>query len=141
MFDYDKKIDENRKRNEKYMNEFEKWLSEKGLVKKTIKKHLSNINLYINEYLNYYDITKVEDGMDDVYSFLDGWFIEKCLWASKNSLKEMVSSIKKFYQYMSENNYVSVEDYKDMCGLIKDGMDEFLEQVDSFDDGSYYDIF
>lgn len=141
MFDYDKKVEENRKRNEKYIKEFENWLKEKGLVDKTIRKHLNNVDLYINDYLNYYEITKVEDGIDDVYSFLSGWFIEKCLWASKNSLKETAASIKKFYQYMSENNYVRVEDYNEMSYFIKDNMDEFLEQVDAFEDGTYYDIF
>ena len=141
MFDYNKKVEENRKRNEKYIKEFEKWLKEKGLVDKTIRKHLNNVDLYINDYLNYYEITKVEDGIDDVYSFLSGWFIEKCLWASKNSLKETAVSIKKFYQYMSENNYVRVEDYNEMSYFIKDNMDEFLEQVDAFEDGTYYDIF
>ena len=141
MFDYDKKVEENRKRNEKYIKEFEMWLKEKCLVDKTIRKHLNNVDLYINDYLNYYDITKVEDGISSVHSFLDGWFIEKCLWASKNSLKETAASIKKFYQYMSENNYVSVVDYKDMCIFIKDSMDEFLETLDAFDNGTYYDIF
>ena len=141
MFGYDKKVEENRKRNEKYIKEFEKWLNEKGFVTKTIRKHLSNVDLYINDYLNYYDITKVEEGMNSVRSFLDGWFIQKCLWASKNSLKETTASIKKFYQYMSENNYVSVVDYKDMCSFIKENIDDFLKQVDAFDDGTYYDIF
>ena len=141
MADYDIKVEENRKRNEKYIKEFEKWLNEKGLVKKTIRKHLNNASLYINDYLNYYDVTKVEEGMDMVHLFLDGWFIEKCLWASKNSLKETAASIKKFYQYMSEKDYVSVEDYKEMCSFIKENMDEFFEQVDAFDNGTYYDIF
>ena len=111
------------------------------MVKKTIRKHLNNVDLYINNYLNYYDITKVEDGMSCIYSFLDGWFIEKCLWSSKNSLKETGASIKKFYQYMSENNYVSSEEYKEMCDLIRENMDVFLEQVDAYDNGTYYDIF
>lgn len=141
MMDYDEKVEENEKRNEKYINEFENWLTEKGLATKTIKKHLNNVDLYINMYLNYYDITKAEDGMNQIYLFLKGWFIEKCLWSSKNSLKETAASIKKFYQYMSENNYVSSEDYKDMCILIKDNMNDFLEQVDAFDNGTYYDIF
>lgn len=141
MVDYEIKVEENRKRNEKYIKEFEEWLNEKGLVKKTIRRHLSNVDLYINDYLNYYDVTKVEDGISSVHSFLDGWFIEKCLWASKNSIKEMAASIKKFYQYMSENNYVSVADYKNMCYFIKENMDEFFEQVDAFDNGTYYDIF
>ena len=141
MLDYDKKIEEKRKRNEKYIKKFEEWLNEKGLVVKTIRKHLNNVDLYINDYLNYYDVIKVEEGMEEIYSFFDGWFIEKCLWASRSSLKEIASSIKKFYQYMSENNYVSVENYKDMCIFIKENMNEFLEQLDAFDNEIYYDEF
>ena len=76
-----------------------------------------------------------------VYPFLDGWFIEKCMWASRNSLKETAASIKKFYQYMSENNYVNKKDYEYMCSFIKENMDNFLEQVDAFEDGTYYDMF
>lgn len=141
MEDYDKKIEENRKRNEKFMKEFEEWLTNKGLVNKTISKHVSNADLYINDFLNYYDITKMEDGMDEVYSFLNGWFIEKCMWSTKSALKEMSASIKKFYECMSELGYVKVEDYKDMCFMIKDNMDEFLSSVDDFDNGTFYDIF
>ena len=69
MTDYEIKVEENLKRNEKYIKEFEKWLNEKNLAKKTIRKHISNINLYINDYLNYYDVIKVEDGIGSVYSF------------------------------------------------------------------------
>ena len=141
MFDYERKVEKNIKRNKKFIDEFEQWLIEKGFAKKTIRKHLSNIDLYINDYLNYYDITKMEDGMVDVYSFLNVWFIEKCLLTSRNSLKEMVSSVKKFYQCMSEKEYVKKEDYKELCNLIKDNMDEFLDSIDEFDNGTYYDLF
>lgn len=139
--DFEKKAEENCKRNEKYIEGFEKWLIEKDLAPKTIRKHLSNVSLYINDYLNYYDIIKAEDGIDKIYSFLDGWFIRKCLWVSKNSIKEMTASLKKFYQYMSENNYVTVEDYKDMCFFIKESMDDFFESLDDFDNGTYYNMF
>ena len=142
--DYEKKMNENVKRNEKYLLEFEKWLNKKGLANKTIRKHLSNTSLFINDYLNYYDITKVEDGLDEVFPFLKGWFIEKCMLSSRNSLKETVSSLKRFYQYMSENNYVDVNDYKETFDFIKDNMDELLENVDEFnnlDEDEYYDLF
>lgn len=42
---------------------------------------------------------------------------------------------------MSENNYVSVEDCNEMYYFIKDNMDEFLEILEEFDNGTYYDIF
>ena len=94
--------------------------------------------------MNYYDITKVEDGLDEVLPFLNGWFIEKCMWLSRNLLKETASSLKKFYQYMSENNYVGVNDYKETFDFIKNNMDDLLEHVDefnNFDEDDYYDLF
>ena len=142
--DYEIKMNKNVKRNEKYLNGFEKWLNKNGLTNKTIKKHLSNTDLFINDYLNYYDIVKAEDGLEEVYTFLDGWFIEKCMWSSRNSLKETIASLKKFYQYMSENNYVDVNDYKETFDFIKNNMDELLESVDefnNFDEDDYYDLF
>lgn len=140
MEEYEQKVEQNQKRNKKYIKEFTEWLNEKGLSKKTIRKHLDNVKLYINEYLNYYDVIKVEDGIEEVDDFLEGWFIEKCLFATKTSLKETAASLKKFYQYMSEYNYVKKEDYKQLCSVIKDNMDIYLEQLEAFDNGIYYDI-
>ncbi len=139
--DWDKEVEKNQKRNEKFINEFEDWLKEKKLVAKTIRKHVNNASLYINDYLNYYEINKMEDGVHYIHGFLDGWFIEKCLWSSKNSLKETAASIKKFYECMSDKSYVKQEDYKELCREIRDNMDEYLEQMDAFDNGTYYDIF
>lgn len=141
MKDLEKKIEENKKRNKKFMKEFEEYLKEKNLKDKTIKKHLSNVDLFINDYLNYYDIETPEEGINSVYSFLSGWFIEKCMWATVYTTKETAASIKKFYVYMSEKGYVKKEDYKELCEELKDSMDEILEYLDAFDNGTYYDMF
>ena len=42
---------------------------------------------------------------------------------------------------MSEYNYVSVEDYKELCGLIRSNMSEFLEQVTALEDEIYDDMY
>lgn len=139
--DWEKKVEANHKRNDKFIQEFEEWLNQKGFAKKTIRKHINNASLYINDYLNYYYAEKMEDGVYSVHGFLDGWFIEKCLWSSRNSLKETAASIKKFYECMREKEHVKKDDYKSLCREIKDNMDEYLEQMDAFDDGTYYDIF
>ena len=141
MKDLEKKIEENKKRNKKFMKEFEEYLKEKNLKDKTIKKHLINVDLFINDYLNYYDIETPEEGINSVYSFLSGWFIEKCMWATVYTTKETAASIKKFYAYMSEKGYVKKEDYKELCEELKDSMDEILEYLDAFDNGTYYDMF
>ena len=141
MKDLEKKIEENKKRNKMFMKEFEDYLKEKNLKDKTIKKHLSNVDLFINDYLNYCDIETPEEGINSVYSFLSGWFIEKCMWATVYTTKETAASIKKFYAYMSEKGYVKKEDYKELCEELKDSMDEILEYLDAFDNGTYYDMF
>lgn len=141
MENIERKIKENQTRNKKFMKEFEEWLKEKSLSDKTIKKHISNVDIFINDYLNYYDIETAEEGITSVYSFLNGWFIEKCMWATPYTTKEEAASIKKFYAYMSEKGYVEKEDYKFLCEELKDSMDEILDTLEAFDNGTYYDMF
>ncbi len=141
MENIEKKIKENQTRNKKFIKEFEEWLKEKSLSDKTIKKHISNVDIFINDYLNYYDIETAEEGINSVYSFLSGWFIEKCMWATPYTTKEEAASIKKFYAYMSEKGYVEKEDYKFLCEELKDSMDEILDTLEAFDNGTYYDMF
>lgn len=135
------KIEENQKRNKKFIKEFEEWLKEKSLSEKTISKHISNVDLFINDYLNYYDIETAEEGIYSVYSFLNGWFIEKCMWATPYTIKETAASIKKFYSYMSEKGYVKKEEYESLCKILKDNMDKILDTLEKFDNEEYYDIF
>lgn len=141
MENIEKKIKENQTRNKKFIKEFEEWLKEKSLSEKTIRKHISNVDLFINDYLNYYDIETAEEGITSVYSFLNGWFIEKCMWATPYTTKEEAASIKKFYAYMSEKGYVEKEDYVSLCRILKDNMDEILDTLEAFDNGTYYDMF
>ena len=127
----------NEKRNELFINEFEKWLKNKQLTDKTIRKHINNMDFYLNYYLTYYDIIKMEDGANGIYDFLDDFFIRKCMWSSENSIKDTASSIKKFYQCMSELNYVDSDTYKFVCNVIKDNMEIFLESYNDYMNGSY----
>lgn len=138
MDNYEIKLEENEKRNKKFIQEFEFWLNEKGLVQKTIKKHTSNIDLYLNNFLTYRDITKMEDGINEIDSFLGDWFIRKCMWSSKSSIKENASSIKKFYQCMKEKGYVKEEEYNSLREEIKDNMECWLEFMDDYDNDDFY---
>ena len=138
MDNYEKDVELNIKRNEKFINEFEEWLREKHLTEKTIKKHINNIYLYLNDFLNYYEIIQMEKGVYRVYEFLGDWFIRKCLWASKNSIKENAASIKKFYKCMSIKEYVSIEEYELLCDDLREEMDIYLESLEDYDNGIYY---
>ena len=138
----EKQLKENTKRNEDYLKMFEKSLEEKQLTAKTIRKHISNIDFYLNDYLTYYDeIIKMEDGTQYTRSFLGDWFIRKAMWASKSSIKEMASSLKKFYEYMSALGFVKISDYQEMCYEIKDNMDLYLENLEDYDNGTFVFLF
>lgn len=136
---YAQNLEKNNKRNEKFLEIFEDWLNDEKLAKKTIRKHLNNADLYINDYLNYYETTKMEDGISMVYSFLDDWFIRKCMWSSITSIKETAASIKKFYQCMSEKGYIKNEDYKFICQIIKSHMDDFINSFIEYDEEYWED--
>ena len=123
------------KRNKKYLKGVKNWLQEKGLTDKTITKHITA--LFINDYLNYYDVLKDEESMDEVITFVTTWFTEKCMWASRNKVKDTAVILRKFYQYMCENNYVFKEYYEEMCSSIKDNIDTILEEVYSFVSNDY----
>ena len=96
------------------------------------------MEFFLNDYLHYYEPTKMEDGTALVYDFLSDWFIRKCMWSSESSLKEFAASIKKFYKCMSENNHISTETYEELCDMIKENMDYFLEMMDDYDNGDFY---
>ena len=128
-------IEKNELRNKKLIEEFKGWLKNQNLTAKTINKHLSNIDLFLNDYLPYYEGETMEEGVESVYSFLGDWFIRKCMWSSRTSIKETASSIKKFYKCMNELGYINNDKYEFVAFVIKENMEEFLENLDDYDNG------
>ena len=136
--EYEVEVENNTKRNEKYLKDFEKWLKAKGLTEKTIKNHLNNMDLYLNNYLNYYGVKKMEDGISSAYGFLNDWFIRKCLWSSITSIKECAASIKKFYKCMNELGNIDKDSYDFLYNSINDNMDEFISTLIEYDNVDEY---
>lgn len=140
MDDFEKRVEENEKRNDKYLKMFETYLKKKKLTDKTIRKHISNVDFYLNYYLVYYDVVKMEDGISNVFEFFDDWFIRKSTWASSTSIRENAASLKKFYGYMKECNLVSDEDYSRLCEILKYNMEDFLNSLEEYE-SDFYDFF
>lgn len=135
--DFERQINEMKSKNKKYLDEFKKWLKDKGLKSKTINNHVDNVNFYINKYLNYYEITPMEKGTYMIDDYLRDWFVRKCLWSTASSIKKTAASIKKFYQCMCEKGYVKEEDYKLLCFTIKENMDIWIENVEDYNNESW----
>lgn len=109
----------NVKRNKKYLEEFENYLIKDNLSKKTVNKHINNIDFYINTYLNHYNITKVEDGAIGISLYLLDWYPRKVLFSSPSTISGVRSSIKKFYTFMFKEKYIDEELYENMLEEVK----------------------
>jgi len=129
-----------RKENKKIISGFEAWLSSQGLSQKTINKHTSNIDFYVNDYLLYEEAVEAKDGAEEIGMFLGYWFIRKAMWANKSSIKENAASLKRFYQYMYESDKVSEEDFFALKETIKEEMSEWLATMSRYDDPDIEDM-
>jgi site-specific recombinase XerD len=129
-----------RKNNKRLLNEFQVWLKSSGLSENTIKKHFSNIDFYINEYLLYEDAIEAIDGVGSVNMFLGYWFIRKAMWSNQSSIKSNATSLKKFYTFMHEKGLIDKKDLIDLKQTIKENMPEWLATLRRFDDQSIEDV-
>lgn len=128
--------------NKELLTEFEDWLESAGLSSKTIKNHINNIDLYINEYLLYEDAVEASDGVSggNVDMFLGYWFIKKAMWASKSSIKGNATSLKKFYTFLLEKGLIEKDDLQELKEIIKEKMDEWLATLERYDDPEIEDM-
>ncbi len=71
-----------RKKNKEYLKLFESDLKKSGLKEKTISQHLGNADFYINDFLLYYEALTMENGIEEINSYLGDFFIRKCMWST-----------------------------------------------------------
>lgn len=105
-----------------------------GLSQKTIDKHISNVDFYINDYLLYEEPLSYENGIRKIDDFLGYFFIRKCMWSTPGTIKSTAASIKKFYKCMMEHGMIGEDDYQELCWTIKEGMPEWQETCALFND-------
>lgn len=131
------------KANEKLIKKFADHLLEKNLTTKTIEKHCSNIAFYGNDYLLNYESCTLIDGADCISDFLGFWFIRKCMWANQTTMKEYITSFKKFYCWMLNIEKITKIDYEVMVITIKENKEVWLEIVRKYNDPNtdFEDVF
>jgi hypothetical protein len=138
---YEKKCKAIREENAELLEGFKAWMTKKGLGSATIKKHAANADFYINECLTYDDPPQsAEEGVGRLDYFLGYWFIRKAMWASKTSIRENATSLKKFYTYLAEIGRVSADDLEELRDDIKTGMPEWIATVQRYDDPDIEDV-
>lgn len=129
-----------REANEALLEDFENWLQASGLSKRTINKHVENVDFYINEFLLYEDAIEAPDGVSDVGMFLGYWFIRKAAWSSESSIRGNAASLKKFYTFLHERGMVTQDDLDMLKEEIKEEMPEWLATQERYSDLSITDM-
>ena len=137
---YEEEANKIRNENKNHLQKFEQWLRNTGITAKTVKKHIDNVDFYINEFLLYYDADDYKTGCYRISSFLGDWFTRKAMWASCGNIKSNAASIKKFYMFMLESGEIEHMDYNFLCETIKTDMPEWLENMIRFDEMIYDDF-
>lgn len=131
---YDQKVKKIRAHNQPILDEFQSWLENAGLVSKTVKNHVDNIEFFA-EYLVYYEPLYELDEADsgDIYGFLADWFPRKAMWASESSTRSNMASFRKFFKFLRESERIDREIEDEVRETLKENKEKFLEAVE-FDD-------
>ena len=133
--EYEIQCDKIRKENGKFLEMFHEDMVLEGLAEKTINKHYSNVDFYINTFLLREDAYSMHQGCgNNIDDFLGYFFIRKCGWSTRGTIKTMASSLKKFYKSMMVHGYVEAEDYNELCCIIKEEMTDWQELCDQYND-------
>ncbi len=138
--EYERECNRIRKDNLKLLNEFAEWLRQANLKDKTIKNHLQNIDVYINDYLLYEEPIEPQDGLEDTDMFFGYWFIKKCLWASPAQIRGIAASLKKFYTFLNQKGLIEKEDLQEFKEMVKEGIPEWIATLERYDDPSIEDM-
>ena len=120
--------EKNEDTNHEYLLLFQEDLENAGLKDKTIYSHLSNVNLFINDFLIYYMDATMEEGITMLGDLLGDYFIRKYMWSTPATVKTTAASLKKFYKSMAEHGKIEKKDYDYVCHDIKESMGYWQER-------------
>jgi len=131
---YESECKKRRKENHTFLTGFTRYLKSKKFAKRTINRHIQNIDFYINDFLLYDSPKKASEGVNQLDYFLGFWFIRKAMWSSPDTIKENIASLKHFYSYMNKIGQVTDKEVSNMEEEIKECKSHWIETVKQYDD-------
>lgn len=110
--------------NASYLHLFEADLH--GLAPKTIKRHLQNVDFFLNTYLVFDEAhpLTMEEGVNTIDDFL-GYFLENKTCFADSTKHSFVTSLRKFYKSMAAHGKITQEQYEDVVESLRDGGAEY----------------
>lgn len=87
--------------------EFRFWLEEKGLKENKVRQYSLNVELFL-KFLTYYQVIPVAAVHEyDLRFFLYEWYPRKALESDRRRAKTLLTSLKKFFQFLLEEEEIS----------------------------------
>ena len=126
-----------REKNLVVLNEFGNALHEAGLKDKTINRHVGNVGFYINDYLLYDELREIEDGIEAIDGFFNWFFPRKALWSTIETTRQNITSLKKFYKFLLEQERIDQDDYEFLLQIIREEKDEWLSHYDYLENSDF----
>lgn len=120
------KLDILLQQNSVYLHLFE--LDLQGLATKTIKRHLQNMDFFLNTYLLFDEANplSMQEGVNTIDDFL-GYFLEEKTYFADSTKRSFVTSLRKFYKSMAKYGKITPEQYEDVVESLQDGGAEYKE--------------
>ncbi len=105
------------------------------LTKKTVNRHLANVEDYLNNYLIFYGFDLAVSTFSIISDFFS-WGARKNIWISESAIKKAGTSLKKFYQFLIAAGEVKASDMpeirKEIDLGIEDGIMTLMEMDEWF---------
>ncbi|MDU5333655.1 DUF6933 domain-containing protein [Enterococcus sp.] len=102
-------------------------------TKKTVNKHLANIEDYLSGYLIFYGFDIAVSSFEVISDFFS-WGARKNVWISESAVKKAGSSMKKFYQFLIAAGEVKAADMPEIREQIEMGVDDGIMTLEMMDD-------
>lgn len=117
------------KKNWMLLAEFNDWMLGRGLSKRTSHMHLSNVTMYMQEYLMYDGPLPPANGTIGIGMYLGSWFIRKAPYASPGTVRSNATSIVKFYSFLLEKGLITPGALEQMRESIRLDMRKWQERA------------
>ena len=103
-------------------DEFEKYLQDKEKSENIIERQLSNISFFVFNYFFIYDddLNILDTNETTIRKFLGNWYIRKSFGTKFKTIKEILSALYDFFQFVKENGFITPEQFDEIKQVCKD---------------------
>lgn len=124
--------------NDQYLAAFDAALSQEKTTDKTKNKHYSNAHLFVVDFLTHKIGAAVPEGTEWLDEFFLEFFTIKCMWSTEATMKEMITSIRKFYKAMHQTEKIDKSTLDAILKILKEEKANWIQTVNEF---NHSDVF